>query len=195
MAMRCPNCGFEGPEGTNFCGNCGRPIGQVILGDRVGTYVPAMYPYKLRLNVFCLAGAMLAVLSLFQPWVSVYDNSSGIQVSYSALDFSDSEVPRSLFSAGVRYAVTVFIIGAILAFFTPLAGIPLVVGCAGFALGVSTGNFAALNVGVALWFGWVVACVSVILVIASAVLPIGMGFGRDSDHTVVARLLVWSLYR
>lgn len=25
--MRCPNCGFKNPEGMNFCGKCGAPLG------------------------------------------------------------------------------------------------------------------------------------------------------------------------
>ncbi len=32
--MKCPKCGAEVPLGTKFCGECGQPLEQAIIGKK-----------------------------------------------------------------------------------------------------------------------------------------------------------------
>jgi hypothetical protein len=89
--------------------------------------------------------------------------------------------------------VTLFVIGAVLAFLTPLGGIPLLIGSIGFLLTVLTTSYEEVNVTI--WFGSATAIISATMVIGSLVTPLGIGYKSGGENRIAARLLTWSLYR
>lgn len=190
--MRCPYCGFEGPEHMVFCGHCGRQISATspLHGPSYGGR--SFRPYNLRVNALCLIGAIMAVMSLFMPWAVVQENRSTTKIYIDALDF-DSALAERVFSESTRLSISVFLIGAILALVTPVAGIPLSIGCAGFGLSVGLKSYA--NWQVVPWVGWVIASFSAISVVLSFLSPLGLGYERGQVHGALARLLTWSLYK
>lgn len=160
------------------------------LDDQLPSH--ARPPYKLRVNIICLIGGILAVLSLFLPWVSV-DYERGNPTLYGAFDLDEPVDGYRMFPDGFRYSMTLFIVGTVLALVTPLGGIPLMIGSSGFILVSVTTEFD--YVSQIFWLGAIVGLLSSCIVMVSLFEPFGKGFKPSNEDRVLARLLVWSMYR
>lgn len=192
MAMKCSKCGAENPEGKTFCGDCGSMI-VVPSPPRVESVMARQgQPYRLRMNVFGLIGAVLAVISLFLPWAMVEDKDSGDTITLGAFDFSETYRDRHLFPSNFRYSVTIFLIGTTVAFFCPLGGILQLIGCTGFIVTTLTTGFETVRM--IFWIGALVALVSTTIVLASLVYPLGVGY-EAGRRDVLGRLLTVSVVR
>jgi len=194
MAMKCPNCGAENAEGKKFCGDCGSVI--VASPMLQVQYVPVQYvsvqpkkPYQLRVNIFCLVGAVLAVISLFLPWAMLQDKESGDTANLGAFDFNQTFIGYNLFPSNFGYSVTIFLIGAAIAFFCPLGGILQLIGSVGFVISAMTVTFETVNM--TFWIGAMVAVVSAAIVLMSLVYPLGTGY-EEGRRDALGRLLTVS---
>ena len=190
--MRCSNCGAENPEGKKFCSDCGNMI--VLPPQPPVQYAPVQLkqPYQLRVNVFCLVGAVLAVISLFLPWAMVQDKESGDIANLGAFDFNETFLGIHLFSSNFHYSVTLFLIGTAIAFFCPLGGILQIIGSMGFIISTLTVRFETVDM--VFWIGSLVAVVSAAFVLLSLVYPLGAGY-EPGKRDALARLLTVSVFR
>ena len=190
--MKCPVCGTENPENKKFCGDCGSVI--VLPPPPPIQYVPVQLkqPYQLRVNVFCLVGAVLAVISLFLPWAMVQDKESGDTANLGAFDFNETFLGVHLFSSNFRYSVTLFLIGTAIAFFCRLGGILQIIGSMGFIISTLTVRFETVDM--VFWIGSLVAVVSAAFVLLSLVYPLGAGY-EPGKRDALARLLTVSVFR
>ena len=182
-AMRCPKCGAEVSENKRFCGDCGAEIQRQasVQQDQV---VRQAQPYKLRVNVLCLIGAILAVLSLFLPWTLTQDRETGDTDTLGAFDYGET------FPDNFRYAVTLFLIGTAAAFFTPLGGLLQLIGSIGFVMTALTSTFPEFQI--TFWAGSAMAMFSAALVVIGLASPLGIGYGSDKEIGI-ARLLTFSV--
>jgi len=149
-------------------------------------------PYRLRINTLCLIGGIIAVLSLFLPWVIVQDDR-GHETLYGAFDLDDPFQGDDVFPDGFRYSMTMFMIGAVLALVTPLGGIPLLTGSIGFILISTTSMYEGTDM--LFWYGALVGLLSAFLVIVSLFEPFGKGYELKNENRIVPRLLTWSIYQ
>jgi ABC-type phosphate/phosphonate transport system permease subunit len=192
MAMRCSNCGAVNPEGKKFCSDCGSMI--VLSPQSPVQYAPVQQkqPYQLRVNVFCLLGAVIAVISLFLPWAMVEDKESGDTANLGAFDFNETFWGFDVFPSNFHYSVTLFLIGTAIAFFCPLGGILQIIGSMGFIISTLTVTFETFNI--VFWIGSLAALVSAVFVLLSLVYPLGVGY-EPGKRDALARLLTVSVYR
>ena len=192
MALKCSNCGAENPEGKKFCSDCGSMI--VLPPPPPAQYAPVQprQPYQLRVNVLCLVGAVIAVISLFLPWAMVQDKQSGDTANLGAFDFNETFLGIHLFSSNFRYSVTLFLIGTAIAFFCPLGGILQLIGSMGFIISTLTVTFETIDM--VFWIGSLAAAVSAAFVLMSLVYPLGAGY-EPGKRDALARLLTVSVYR
>jgi ribose/xylose/arabinose/galactoside ABC-type transport system permease subunit len=149
-------------------------------------------PYRLRINMLCLFGAMLAVVSLFLPWAMI-QNQLADETNIGAFDFDEPLAGGSEFPDSFRYSITLFMIGTALSFLTPLGGIPLMIGAVGFISTSLTSNIT--NHDLIPWLGAVIALLSAGVVLLSFIEPTGMGFDSEKEDRMVAKMLTWSVYR
>jgi hypothetical protein len=185
--MKCPKCGFETSEGMRFCGNCGLALlSQQQVQSNIYVPLPQKPPFQIRVNILCLVGAIVGVLSLFLSWVATQDTSSG-QISYlGAFDFDT-------FPSTFHLSVDLFLIGTVIAFFLSLGGILQLMGSAGFLLTSMTyATYGQLEVH--FWYGAIIALASSLLVIIGLIVPYGYGFGTGSS-SAAERLLTVSFFR
>jgi hypothetical protein len=150
-----------------------------------------MQPRKLRVNVLCLIGAILAAVSLFLPWATVQDQASGAKRDLGAFDFEETFLGFHLFSANFRYSVILFVIGTAVAFLSPLGGIMQLIGCVGFILTTLTTRFEGVEM--VFWIGAAVALISTAMVLLSLVSPTGVGY-EAGKRLGITRLLTFSAF-
>jgi hypothetical protein len=142
-----------------------------------------------RVNVLALAGATLAVVSMYLIW---YHTSEVIR--YMDLGMADPmicdwtlidgyERMRSSFPLWLPF--TLFIIGTIAAFITPLGGIVQLSGVVLFFYTLTNGGDLPAKIGP------YVGLISGALALTSMVYPIGLGYRRKPIN-IVGRLLVFS---
>lgn len=190
--MNCPSCGADNPEGNRFCGDCGNEmIRPEVASHQYGQH-PQMPQYRLRVNVFCLIGAIIAVLSLFLPWAVVQTEGTGDERTIGAFDFDESSQGSFSFPSNFRYSVTIFLIGTVLAFLTPLAGVLQLIGSLGFILTASTTTLEGMNLE--FWLGGAVGVMASAMVLGALVEPIGVGYEKGAGSGL-GRLLTFSAYR
>lgn len=183
----CPRCGSENPEGKSYCGNCGSPLDQAPSGPPPTGPRPAL---KLSVNVLCIVAAIMGVLALFIPWTVAVDNDSG-ETSYTgAFDFMETDEGRHVFSDTFRYSVMIFLIGTILTFLSPLAGVLQLIGSLGFLMTFFSTEFPGADT--IIWIGCVIACVSSVAAIGSLALPPRVS---QEPGFRLSRLLAWTVYR
>ncbi len=189
--MKCSNCGTDNSEEMRFCGECGAMLAQPMQYQQV--QAPSRGPpYKLRVNLLCLLGAVIAVVALFLPWAMTPDHL-GEEIGIGAFDFDEPLSGGSEFPDSFRYSVTLFIIGTVLSFLTPLGGIPQIVGSVGFVSTVLTSRIPEHDLIPGI--GVVIALLAAGIVILSFLEPVGTGYSRNQEPTLAAKLLTWSAYR
>lgn len=181
---------MEIPEDSQFCGDCGA---RMYPPPAQYTQIHGKPPYRLRVNLLCLFGAMLAVVSMFLPWAMTQDYL-GDETAIGAFDF-DEPLPGGVeFPDSFRYSTTLFIIGTVLSFVSSLGGIPMTIGAVGFISASLTNTVT--NSDIIPWLGVVIALLAAAVVILSFLEPTGMGYDREKkEDRIVAKILTWSVYR
>lgn len=156
----------------------------------------------MRINVFCLFGAIVALICLALPWAGQdWHPRDDIEEYY----LSDEIEMRSGHEQYERMtlALVVFIIGAGISLFTPLGGLLLLVAVADYfvEVGGQVGTYQTTGYGHIHFFldiGFFVAVWATALVCLSAVLPFGVGYSgvyspfSRRKLTYRERLLVWT---
>jgi hypothetical protein len=103
MAMKCPNCGEENPDGQEFCGHCGKSTG--LVSHTVQPARPAYVPPSsqwLRSNWKVVSALVVVVLVVLlaigiptMPWskivVQVDNHLDGMRVVFLGVDNTPNE--------------------------------------------------------------------------------------------------------
>ena len=151
------------------------------------THSQQVYTYKVRLNMLCYVGAIMAVLSLFLPWAVIQHDITEIRANLGPYDFDEG------FPSNFKYSVTLFLIGTVLAFLTPIGGILQFIGSVGFMLTASTTTFTGFEM--IFHVGPVIGFLASFMVLISLLSPMGIGYGQESEYDGIGRILSISLYR
>ncbi len=142
---------------------------------------------KLRVNMLCVGGALLAFVAISLPWLTethFLTPQSPVEVSMYGY----------LIEGRVELFAWLFLIGSAAAFVTPLASLVQLVGFYWLYVDISsnTGVFHAasrtwsLETGLGVYVG----AIALAMVAASFFLPVGAGyFGRNNN--VLGRLVAW----
>jgi hypothetical protein len=154
-----------------------------------------MRPLKPRVNVICLVGAVLAVLSLFLPWAVIQNQETLEKTNLGALDFGKTFLGIHLFDGNGNFelSVTIFIIGAAVAFLSPLGGILQLIGAMGFVFTTLTWGVEGFKM--IFYIGAAVGLISAALVLLSLAWPTGVGYDTRREGIGISRLLTFSAYR
>lgn len=135
----------------------------------------------MRVNVLCLMGAVLGFFCMYElTWASgsygiVDPLGRGIEADWAIWP------PIDYFSTGEMYS-WFFVVGTVLAFFTPLAGLLQLCGITIFAFRLN--DILSGPAGAGTWgaSGLVVAIVATSMILASFAFPYGVGYkGRPVD--------------
>ena len=110
--------------------------------------------------------AILAVLSLFLPWTVAVDEytSTNEKIYKGAFDYDEMSQGEPVYPDSFSVSVTIFLVGTIIAFITPLGGMLQFIGSMGFVLASSTTELEGFQM--TWWIG------SGIALVASIVLPL-----------------------
>jgi len=154
---------------------------------------PIQSSSAISLNVLCLIGATIGIAAIALPWRWT---RAGLAYEESILGIQFWDLLTS-YSSHVDYLIGfgLYVGGAILSFATPLAGIPQAIGLTELYLkelerqesfrdyGTYQGGFAV---------GFVIACLSSVLVLVSLIKPLGVGYEK-SPLPWAKRLRVWTI--
>ena len=146
-----------------------------------------------RVNIFCLVGAVIGVVAVFSTWIAVRLTSpiSSSVLEHNLVDIYDF--------AGIvsdyNLAVVLLLIGAIVAFISPLGGMLQLVGTLLFISAYP----ATANIILPSGFQWeeniglgpYLALVGAVIVLASLVYPVGLGY-RQKPVGVIGRFITIS---
>ena len=186
----CPYCGMSNPEGDRFCGDCGAMLVSSEAMPRAHHHNVQRRPFRIRVNMLCYAGAILAVLALFLPWAAIQHEGTDDRINLGPYDFDSDEG----YSSNFRYSVTLFLIGTIFVFLTPIGGILQLIGSVGFMLTASTTTFTGLDM--VFWVGPVIGVLASFMVLVSLYAPMGVGYDwEEGEIDGISRILSISLYR
>lgn len=128
----------------------------------------------MRINLICLGGSLLGMISIFLPWS--IDSLFNLTISTNLIEFYDSADPS--FGA----AVIIFIFGSILTFFFPLAGAIQFSGLIIFLASYLDRSIPLLDLHSNLGIGFYLGTISSIL----AILSFGFPFGRDTEWRILS---------
>jgi hypothetical protein len=190
--MKCAQCGTENTEDRRFCGECGAMLPQPPQ-DLPAQTPTERKPYKIKVNLLCLFGAMLAVVSLFLPWTLIQNSYGGDEATIGAFDFDEPLGLRVELPDGLRYSIALFTIGAALSFATSLGGILLLVGSLGFimtSLGGRVDSYELIP-----WLGPVIGLLSAGAVMMSFLESVTIGDDSEQETGLASRFLTWRVYR
>ena len=138
-----------------------------------------------RLNILCLVGAVIGVVAVFSTWIAVRVTFI-FWSSRSELNLID--VYNQVGSSSDFYLPAVLLlIGAIVAFISPLGGMLQLVGAPLFISAFASNSDGKLPSGV----GPYLALVGAVIVLASLVYPVGLKY-RQRPIGVLGRLLTVS---
>jgi hypothetical protein len=134
---------------------------------------------KLRINILCLIGAIIAVVASILPWLN---NLLSLSAGESPIDLAFS-FHYSKWN-GLQLTSIIFVLGAFVAFFTPLGGIVQLTGVLFFIATVNAINneifaiyaFNRFSIEWNIAFGIVSASISIV----SMMIPLGIGFKGHS---------------
>lgn len=188
----CPNCGAESPDEKRYCADCGGDLAPPESSPQPYDHTSLRRPYRLRVNVLCLAGAVLAVLALFLPWGIMQTEGADTWTNAGAYDFGETNEGDHSYPSNFRYSVTLFLIGTILAFLTPIGGVLQFTGSLGFMLTAST--IALEGTDLKFWIGATVGLSSSLMVLLSLAVSIGVGYETEKPNAM-SRLFTIILYR
>jgi hypothetical protein len=127
---------------------------------------------QLKVNVLCVFGAALGVVSLFFPWVVGGNPPSS--VSYSDLLVNDILLGPPVFPALFIVFCSMFLVGTGLSFMTPTGGFVQMIGVIGF-LNMYPSAYRHVAGSPDISLGTYLGIVSVAVVIIGLCLPIGPG--------------------
>ena len=129
---------------------------------------------------------------MFLPWAVIQNQETGVRTNLGAFDFARTFLGISLFPDNFQLSVTLFVIGAAVAFLSPLGGILQLIGAMGFVMTSVTWGVEGFKI--VFWIGAAVALISAAMVLLSLACPMGVGY--DSKRSVgLARLLTFSAFR
>ena len=133
---------------------------------------------RVRLNILCLVGAVIGVVAVFSTWITVgfmfWSREMNLIDVYNQVESSsDLWLPAIL-----------CLIGAVVAFISPLGGVMQIVGVPLFISAFTSNTDGKLPSGI----GPYLALVGAVIVLASLVYPIGVGY-RQKPAGVLGRLL------
>jgi hypothetical protein len=133
---------------------------------------------SVRLNVFCLIAATAGLAALALPWTwtraGLYYEETNVLVLYI-----DTLRPV-VYYPDLQISMSLYVGGTLIAFLTPLGAIPQATGLTWFYLNEldrqeSFSRYGYFEGGLAV--GFLVACLSSILILVSLVRPMGIGYG------------------
>jgi len=136
---------------------------------------------KVRVNVLCLVGALLAVAAIFSTWITLgfmfwTKEMNLIDVFNQVESSSDFWLPAVL-----------FLVGTIVAFVSPLGGVMQVIGVPLFISAFGSNADGKLPSGIGPYLGFAAA----IIVLASLAYPVGLGY-RAKPAGILGRVLTIS---
>jgi hypothetical protein len=141
------------------------------------------------LNVFCLIAATASLAALALPWTwtraGPYYEETNVLVLYI-------DTLRQFYSPDIMISASLYVGGTLLAFITPLGAIPQATGLTWFYLNEldrqeSFSRYGYFEGGLAV--GFLVACISSVLILLSLIRPLGIGYG-GSPGPLLMRLKV-----
>ena len=136
---------------------------------------------RVRVNVLCLVGALLAVISVFSTWITlgffVWTREMNLIDVYNQVESSsDFWLPAIL-----------FLMGTLVAFLTPLGGIMQAIGAPLFMSAFASLADGRLPSGIGPYLGLAAAAI----VLASLAYPVGVGYSAKS-RGILGRVLTVS---
>mgnify|MGYP006992528598 CR=1 FL=1 len=129
---------------------------------------------------------------MFLPWAVIQTNETGERTYLGAFDFGKTLLGIQLFPDTFQLSVTLFVIGAAVAFLSPLGGILQLIGAMGFVMTTLTWGVEGFKM--IFWIGAATAIVSAALVLLSLAWPMGVGYEKGRG-VGVTRLLTFSAFR
>jgi len=141
-----------------------------------------------RINILCLIGAIIGIVAIFSGWIGIsYVKFNLIDVLnivndqyYWGGDYS-SEAAQIYMIGGL-----LCISGALIGFFSPIGGVPLLIGTPMFILIYSSRQEGNIPSGI----GSYLAIASGIILLISLAIPIGIGYEKTIG--IKERLLTFS---
>ena len=146
-----------------------RPVHEIWERPREVQPEPVRTEPVVSVNVLCLLGAIVGVVSLFLPWCIVVDGPNEFGVSPASLVMDDYRAP----SDPLLFSSLVFISGTVIAFLFPVAFAAQSVGILLFLL-----QFVDAVLHPALSLGFYAGVLSSVMVLAGLIHPVGPGY----DH-------------
>jgi len=136
-------------------------------------------PAKATVNVLCLIGAVIGLTAVFLTWSWI--RVGFFQEEHSIWHFVSDMLPHDPLDLFVVSGV-LFVFGSLLALLTPAGGLLQAIGLAGFYFReVDKEEWLPSSAVGGLAIGWYLGILSAALVLASMVLPLGIGY---SDLTM-----------
>lgn len=136
---------------------------------------------RLRLNILCLVGAIIGVVAVFSTWIT-------IGFMFWSREMNLIDLYNQVGSSSDFYLPAVLLlIGAVVAFVSPLGGILQVVGAPLFFSAFASNSENALPSGL----GPYLAIVGALIVLGSLMYPVGIGY-RQKPAGVIGRLFTIS---
>jgi len=132
----------------------------------------------MKVNLLCLAGAAMGLLSLFFPWWQGSDLGLGLMIDRDYMLVQDVLFDSTAFGSLFMVACTMYVVGTFLAFWSPLGGLVQVPGVLGFLamfgseVGVRRGEDTIA-------LGAYLGLVSMIVVVISLLVPLGVGYSLE----------------
>lgn len=129
----------------------------------------------MKVNILCLTGAALGVVSLLFPWWQGVEYGLGIAIDTNYMLVQDVLLESTDYGSMFLVACTLFVVGTLLAFWSPLGGLVQVLGALGFfalfssEIGVRRGEDTIA-------FGAYIGVTSMVIVVVSLLVPMGIGY-------------------
>ena len=169
---KCPHCGAEGTKGRSFCANCGAQLAPIPGTATTGSHW--------RVNLLSLVGATIALIAIFSAWI-------GARVFIWTEDLNLIDVLNNTDSQLLIFGGLVFIIGAVVAFLSPIGGILELTGSLAFLVWFTDAAGGRMPSHVGPYLG----LISGIIALVSMIKPMGFGYGTMPAR-IKGRLLVFS---
>ncbi len=129
----------------------------------------------MKVNILCLAGAALGLVALFLPWWTGFELGLGMMIDRDYMLVQDVLLDSAEYGSLFVVACTLYVVGTLLAFWSPLGGlvqIPAVMGFLalfGSEIGVHRGEDTIA-------LGAYLGLVSAIVTTVSLLVPLGIGY-------------------